>query len=1339
MQPAQDNPFRVDPRMESILGSVATGGTAMPDPYETPAPTPGLNDGLDSETIKNETPRKPGLLEDYGVRGLLGGAEHGIIGFFDMFHDFGRSTSYAISDFFKSTFNVDYKVPLLDSKGYRLVSVDEYFKKDKEEVEKLQDFAKPVLIDDPVRGGAKMTRAITEFAVTFVPASEAMISLKAVEAFGAIGRVGSYMAASAVAAASSYDPAAGNLANLAEDLGVTKSAFAQAIHVDDLVSALSVDEGDDDMTARLKNAGADFAVGIVAEGAFRAIGKAAKTIKEARIAKKATEVTEAADGVAVTGEANAGKVAAHVEERIAAQEGAKPVLPEGPAGTQGELFPGLPNALADDVVDTVEKLYLDVNRKGAKLTEQEVKDIAEAFMKGDPYEALERMGVNPSRIDFGKFLADHATPEAAAQGVRELLERVASSEGGMRIAEAMGSKPRTDEAAAFLAKVVGSDVTKIVASFKDKTRNLDVYVRAASALVGGEAQKLYTLATTLRDLAAKGEWAPAMAEHPAYIEFLRQFETLTTLQAAIRGSFSEMGRGLRSIQQVNAARTAKADIELARSVIKDPAAQEAAKRTAQSWEEKLKALADAKTPAQRQALLDQVLKANGDLAQVAKNVTKAEGSLATKAFRWLRETSANLFSVGTFSATSMGMFAYQVSDLIAGSFSHPLALMTQNKDFIVAAAVNRARWGAILPAYVNAISRSVQVVGGSLIREAGRVADGAGSAGAGASGLASQLSAKWEATLGKVPVLKGDKFGKHVTGAVENKFERPDLPRDPAIYVKPETVDAWLTSDDHGPAVMAAGARAIVGMIVNGFGAATRAGRAVTIEFLDETTGAAVYAAYKWSEAVGLATRHGIAAGLSGKALAAHVDRMAKEMVSETSRSTATSLQNLIAAGSEDKAAIELLAKDVIERHGIEEIAQKDARRILFQDDLSTGIGRLAAKAAKWDEAGIIAPFVHTPLRIIETGLMDFSPLGLFKRQLRADLYSNGPAATEALARISMGTALLLMGWNMAASGKAVGYDGGTESSTRLQRPQYSILMGDKWVEYGRIDPLATAIGIGVDLQQFWQAAAERDPSGSRFDLERLAEAGVSTLIQNVLSKSYLQGLKNFAELGDLRTRDHGFVQIMNGLLQRLVPMGGIQKGLTGEASDEMLQVTDAANVWHQLKDQYVSSWAFGPLLLESRRDPFLGKPVHYDRTLGIKVGDHEDDPLRRELAKLAFNFPPDPKTLQGLRLDHHQHERLLELLGDAKVGERDLSEALRDQIASPGWSDLSIPERVQVVRAIRAQYYQNAVALLLEEDKGLWVRTLASRRTRALQQLGLPDDQIRSDVEQFKAELFAL
>ncbi|MCH1928380.1 hypothetical protein L6232_26655, partial [Shewanella sp. C31] len=65
----------------------------------------------------------------------------------------------------------------------------------------------------------------------------------------------------------------------------------------------------------------------------------------------------------------------------------------------------------------------------------------------------------------------------------------------------------------------------------------------------------------------------------------------------------------------------------------------------------------------------------------------------------------------------------------------------------------------------------------------------------------------------------------------------------------------------------------------------------------------------------------------------------------------------------------------------------------------------------------------------------------------------------------------------------------------------------------------------------------------------------------------------------------------------------------------------EAQTMWERVKAS--TAWSDE---LPVRRDTLLGRPVTYDRVLGIQAGSDKDDPLIRELSDLHFDLAPNTR-----------------------------------------------------------------------------------------------------------------
>ncbi|WP_343698845.1 hypothetical protein [Caulobacter sp.] len=1275
--------------------------------------------------VRPKPPAKPGAWEDYGWRGVVGGVADAGFSFLDTVGSVDRKVGVAIERGLHNTFGITLPGGVIrgpDGK-MRIGSAAEFDAAQTALSASVRGSLKQAL-PEPVRGGAKVTRDISEFAANFVPIMKAT---SAVNKLGTVAKWTRPMLASAVASYQKLDPLEGNLANLAKQAGIHENEVAKFLHVDDVVTALAVNETDSEVVARFKNAGADIVTGIAMDAAFTGVVKAARLLKQAKVEKLEMVAREAAPtqpadiDPATVAKAVDEQAAAEAAPTLAAKADPAPSLvkEEGPAlaadappGAQGELFDNARSA-APDVLDEFERVHLDVANKVKGLSAPELKQLADDHAAGKGFTMLERMGVNPARLDFGKFLAKHADEAQAMDALHDWVARIATAAEPMSLH--LGSAPRSTKSTLMMANMLGTDTQTIVKTFGEKTKNLDVYANAASGLIGGEAQKLLVLAE-------KASKFTKEAGSPEYIAFLKQLETVSVLQAAFRGSASSMGRGLRSLQNIVGAREGGERLARARSVLgKDPA--DVTPKVPKSFEDKLTALGEAKTQFQRDRLIASILKHKGDLAKVIGAADKFSG-VAGK-LRVFRETAASLFSPGTAAFNFIGG-GLMIGTRVATGYTAKAGLMfTKNPEWVAAAASHDAYVGTLLPAMWHGATRSVQVLAREMIGEAKAAAEGAGSSAA--LGKLDAASAWVERQFGKVPLMSAEKVGSDVGSTAGTRFERPDARNEKLWHIDAQTIDAWKDSPEHGIPFFSAGWRTLTGLAFNTFGATTRTARHLAIGLPDELIGQTMFDAARYSEAVRTATLSGIDLGMDGAALKEFAERRAHELIDNPSTQYLDQLEDLISAGSQDKDRIRFLAQEALDRSNVETMAESEARRVLFQNRLEAPALRGLANAVQTiDPAGIIVPFVHTPLAIIESAARDFTPVGLLYRSMQEKIQAGGPEATELIARWTLGTALILEGYVGAANGDLVGYDGGPQASSRLSRPQYAY----KGVEYGRADPVALPLGLGADIFYWQHKLSEEDKEQTGNDLVQLLQAGALAVSTSVLSKSWLKSLQNTLGMADAKTGEYSREQFLAGLAQRTVPLGGFQKYLDQASNDAMRATTTLREKW----EASVIGLSGG---LEVRHDALLGLPVEFDRTLGVKRSDGDTTALVKEMTRLNFDMPRDVKKLGGVELKTAQVERLKVIMGtEVRLGGTTLVEKLSALVASPRYAYLTDYQREALIRDTRADYLDLAKRKLADEDKTLADDMAAQDFLKRLQDNGAPPETIPAEMRRFREQL---
>lgn len=1143
-------------------------------------------------------------------------------------------------------------------------------------------------------------RDVVEFGVGF---ATGMKALKGLEGLGTVARYGRVTLAGAGAAFANVEPMQGNLANMAKALGIPDTA---------LTEALAVDEDDTAIEARLKNAASDAVGGFAFDAAFKLVATGVRHARGLRVAKDAIERQASVPDDVLRHDPRLDEQAAEALAETTTAKAAPSATAERPAATgpdgQLPLFDDLQAAPKPSQADQLEQTLLDIPSKMQGLDEAALTSLARSFHDGTGYEVLERLGLNPARIDFAKVLSDG---DLSVGRVSEIVERVA--EAVQPLAQRAGSQPRSWNQTAALANLLGSSESAVVEAFKGATNMLDAKAWAARQLLGGSAARLTKLAEVAREFAED-------AASPQYVEFLRALEAQAALQAQFKAATSNLGRALNSLKGTAVARDAAQRARRIRSVV-DGGDGGASVRSA---EDALRALGDAKSSAQRKLLIDRIIQARGDTAAVVRLAENHSG--AGRYRRALREfVVGNLFSVGTATVnmvSTAGHIGFRaLSHLPVHAFAYASG-RAGGREYVAQRVADSTYLQAIIPAFGRGMARTVRLLSDELTEEI--------------QGLAGSFGQNaLEGGLGRMRQQMDEKWG-----AFTPRFERPDASHTKAWRVSKETVEQLFDNTDQLPALMRIGLRGLLGIgtgAFNAVGATSRVIRLATIDTTDELFGAVSQHATQAAEAARMAALEGFDRGLQGPALADFTRQRADVLLANSSKEMLERIERLVALGAkEDSDEVMELAAEAARVLDLEEVSAAEARKVLFQDSLDWRFSQSPARhLPMWDgNTGLLFPFIRTPLKILETTLGDYTPLGLLQKETRDRMMSGGIDAQIAISQMAMGTLAIGSAASLAAAGYVVGYDGGPRSSTRLVRPSYSMNVGGKWVEFSRFDPFGMLLGLGADLHEYalnGDTNEEMDdggPSGA----ERAFSGMALSISRNILSKTWLTGARDIigaAAGGSDGETQSALQRVADSTIQKLIPAGGMLRWWEGEDTNV---TREAATRWEKVMAS--TPWASD---LPERRDPLLGRAVPYDRVLGINVKD-VDDPLLRELAELSFDLPPNSRSFRGVQLNSKQLARVKELRGQVVTDDTGLTleEQLRELVASPDWAEMDRTQRIKAVRSLREEYHPLAIEALREEDREFDAAVGTVKLRRTLERQGYTQPEISAELQAFRDEV---
>lgn len=359
----------------------------------------------------------------------------------------------------------------------------------------------------------------------------------------------------------------------------------------------------------------------------------------------------------------------------------------------------------------------------------------------------------------------------------------------------------------------------------------------------------------------------------------------------------------------------------------------------------------------------------------------------------------------------------------------------------------------------------------------------------------------------------------------------------------------------------------------------------------------------------------------------------------------------------------------------------------------------------------IFAPFVNTPANILRY-TFERTPLAPLMKGYREAIQQGGKAAATARTRMAMGTGLMMVFANEAASGNITGSAPADAALAKIwlkDNQPYSIKIGDKWVQYSRLDPIGFLVGFAAD---FAQIAGYLDDGQSG----EIVAAATMSAMGNFTDKTYLAGL---AFLNSLLGLSEGSVNLDMASISRnfrqlgssfLVPRGVAQvaRALNEErisTRDETQSFVD--HLMNQVRSE-IPGWGEGmPVDHNIAGEPIL--PSHgmgpenistvYNAVTPFRTKEMKFDPISKMLLDNRIGIDYPDRTINGVKLTEHQYQFLKAARG------RHLWDMLGSVMNDVDFKDAPPHIKEVAVRKAVMQAGKIAKALLIEEYPDLPMR----------------------------------
>jgi hypothetical protein len=423
---------------------------------------------------------------------------------------------------------------------------------------------------------------------------------------------------------------------------------------------------------------------------------------------------------------------------------------------------------------------------------------------------------------------------------------------------------------------------------------------------------------------------------------------------------------------------------------------------------------------------------------------------------------------------------------------------------------------------------------------------------------------------------------------------------------------------------------------------------------------------------------------------------------------------------------------------GTNEAALNYAHKATFTQDLLEGSwGKTIQDALKKHPAGrLILPFIKTPTNIMNTFWQYTPGLNLLNKEFRQNLfYATDPAVRkEALGRLMIGSSFTFAAWNMALAGRITG--GGPSNKDEREallatgwRPYSFVTTNDDgsktYIEYRRLDPLASLFGIVAD-------ASEASHGFTEMDTNAMFQAMSMSVAKNITSRTYFQGISEAANL--LSAPDRYAERWLQTRLGSYVP-----NAVTQSSNDPYLRDTrtmldaikrripgmseELAPRRNYLGEVIPKSNGWAPWDSDGEGD-FKLSPFAYSKSIGDKTKDELAN-LHAVFSKPDKNIGPvDLTTVKNSKNPYDAYDRYQQLTGEVQVAGKTLPQTLDKLVNSKWYQDQPAPgkdgdttnARVRAVQGVLGDYREAARKKLVKEYPEIQQTVLAFQKARRMQ-----------------------
>ena len=406
----------------------------------------------------------------------------------------------------------------------------------------------------------------------------------------------------------------------------------------------------------------------------------------------------------------------------------------------------------------------------------------------------------------------------------------------------------------------------------------------------------------------------------------------------------------------------------------------------------------------------------------------------------------------------------------------------------------------------------------------------------------------------------------------------------------------------------------------------------------------------------------------------------------------------------------------------LDEAAMLFAQKGTFTADLPPALKSLQ-KVFNQPALKIVVPFFRTPANI-GLQVIERTPFAPLSSQWREEIAKGGVYRDMALAKVTLGSAVLATFGALAAEGKITG-SGPARKDARdaLLRDgwqPYSLKIGDKYYSYKGMDPMSAFLAIAADYSEY----AQRESDDSK--IEEVFLGGTLGFYEYFSQQPYLQGLADVTKLlglgkagqdedvGIKKTID-GFVKLFGSFAIGGSPAGAYSSLLAGierlsdptnrdtRASPELpIGVRGFVEAFNRYKSRIPYFSADLPEALNLWGDPIKsGTGAVYELVLPTRVTQKQFSEVDDELVRLGSPIGMPERKIEDVEMDAFQYNRLLTIYGKELPSKQEILNRIR----MPGFDLLSHIDQQKQVQLVHSKFMDAARQQLKSEEPSLQAR----------------------------------